>query len=311
MRIPPSVFRSRAREMRHPVNYRLIVRLALPLLPAAILLTGCPARDRANDPRVSPLSESAAYVPPADASAHASQTHPAPAAISAGSIPHWSYEGEAGPARWGELSEACSACAAGLEQSPINLAGATSKDLDNPVFSYGSTRVNTINNGHTIQVNADAGSAMELDGKRYELLQFHFHAPSEHAVDGERFSAEMHLVHRSEAGEYAVVGVLIREGKANPAYSHVLEYLPAEGEPEREIVEQVEPASLLPESRTTWRYDGSLTTPPCTEGVHWVIMTGPVELSAAQLAPLIDKLGGNSRPVQPLNARTLLVDTSP
>lgn len=227
------------------------------------------------------------------------------------SLPKWSYEGETGPEFWGDLGESCATCGEGQAQSPVNLTGAVEADLPNPVFEYGKSTTHIMNTGHSIQVNVEPGSLLNLDGQYYELAQFHMHAPGEHTIDGRTFQAEMHFVHRGVDGDVVVVAVMIQKGTKNEAYAKVLKILPAEKDMEFKIEEPAEIASLLPRSRTAYRYEGSLTTPPCTEGVKWVVMTDPVGLSIAQLDPFLKILEGNNRPVQPLNDRTLQVDVTP
>ncbi|HJQ14512.1 MAG TPA: carbonic anhydrase family protein [Anaerolineales bacterium] len=226
--------------------------------------------------------------------------------------PHWTYEGEEGPSHWGELDESYATCRVGKSQSPIDVENPSTQDLANISFHYQPSAVNILNNGHTVQVNYDSGSYMELEGIRYDVVQFHYHAPSEHTVDGESFPAELHIVHRNADGELAVVGILLREGTENAAYQPFISNLPAETTEPKEAGVNINAIDLLPSLGTTFRYKGSLTTPPCTEGVSWLLMTTPVELSAQQLTAL-DSLfeTGNNRPVQPINDRALVEDTTP
>ena len=229
--------------------------------------------------------------------------------------PHWEYSGEAGPENWGDLDEAYQLCAVGTEQSPIDLAEAnlTQEDLQDISFSYQPSPLVVMNNGHTIQVPYDSSSEvdMTLDGEAYELLQFHFHTPSEHALNGDLLGAELHFVHRKVGteGDLAVVGVMLREGAENEALAGVLANAPAE-EGETETQETVDPSAMLPESGATYRYPGSLTTPPCSQGVKWNVMAEPVELSAEQIDALLSVIGPSNRPLQPLGDRTLLEDQS-
>ena len=162
-----------------------------------------------------------------------------------------------------------------------------------------------MNTGHTVQVNVDPGSGITLDGTRYELLQFHFHHASEHTVAGVQLPMEMHLVHRSDRGAFAVVGVLLGEGAANEALAPIWARIPSHAGSAEALPDAVEVAALLPEPRTAWRYRGSLTTPPCTEGVAWIVMSEPVTLSAAQIRAFGALYARNFRPVQPLGRRTL------
>jgi carbonic anhydrase len=224
---------------------------------------------------------------------------------------HWSYSGAGGPEHWGTLQPDFAACAAGKNQSPIDITHAAPSDLPNIVFNYAPSAVNILNNGHTIQVNYDAGSYIEIDGVRYDLVQFHFHAPSEHTINGKRYPAELHLVHKSANGELAVVGVMMEKGAENLALKPVWDHLPAKEGPEEHYSAAVDATSLLPEIRTTFRYAGSLTTPPCSEGVKWNVMTTGVQVSDAQIKTFTRIIDGNDRPIQPLGARSLIEDTSP
>jgi carbonic anhydrase len=227
-------------------------------------------------------------------------------------FPHWTYEGEEGPAHWGELDPSYTVCGTGKNQSPIDIASPSEQDLTNISFHYQPSKLNILNNGHTVQVNYDPGSHIELDKTRYDVLQFHYHAPSEHIVDGESFPAELHIVHKDEDGNLAVVGILLREGNENVAYQPFISNLPAKKTDPKDAGVKINAMDLLPSVQTTFRYSGSLTTPPCTEGVNWLLMTTPVELSTEQLgtlASLFEK--GNNRPVQPINDRVLVEDNTP
>lgn len=234
---------------------------------------------------------------------------------------HWSYEGEGAPENWAELGY--NECA-GATQSPINLASAAPTDLQNIQFSYGSAAVKMLNNGHTIQVDQIEGSQININGETYLLRQFHFHAPSEHTLNGEYFPLEMHLVHKTaDEKKAAVVGVFIREGAENGAFAPVWANLPAEESPyvlnehgekvytPQDTGQTISLAALLPAEGLFYRYDGSLTTPPCTSGILWSVMQTPLEMSAGQIAQFTNIIEGNNRPVQELNTRNLQVDATP
>lgn len=226
--------------------------------------------------------------------------------------PHWTYTGEAGPEHWGELDESYSACGTGKSQSPIDVSNPSEHDLSNIVFHYRPSEVNILNNGHTAQVNYDAGSYIELDGVRYDVAQFHYHAPSEHVLNGTLFPAELHIVHKNADGGLAVVGVLLKEGAQNDAYQPFLDNLPKQERDVHDAGVKIDAAELLPAVQTTFRYSGSLTTPPCTEGVNWLLMTTPVELSTDQIHTLESIFEhGNNRPIQPANDRILVEDNTP
>ena len=217
----------------------------------------------------------------------------------------WSYEAHNGPTVWGRLDAAYSACALGAEQSPIDLTGGRRADLPPLEFDYRRAGATIENTGHSIQVNPAPGSGIVLDGVRYELRQFHFHHGSEHTVDGRRLPLEMHLVHEDAAGSTAVVGVLFKEGDANDALAPVWAHLPADPSPARPISDEVDLAALLPDRRTMWRYRGSLTAPPCTEGVAWAIFDESLSLSAGQIEAFAAIYPNNCRPVQPHEERVL------
>lgn len=218
----------------------------------------------------------------------------------------WGYEPDNGPAVWGRLDPAYETCSLGGEQSPIDLSRARGARVDPVEFGYRSSRSTVENTGHSIQVNPEPGNGIVVGGVRFELEQFHFHHDAEHTVEGVRLPLELHLVHRSEGGSLAVVGVLFREGPANRALAPVWSGLPVSAGPPRPVPEAVDLPALLPEDRTSWRYAGSLTTPPCTEGVAWIVLTEPLTLSAAQIETFAAIFPNNYRPVQPLGRRVLL-----
>jgi carbonic anhydrase len=234
----------------------------------------------------------------------AEDSHPIAAA-------HWTYEGAEGPEHWGD-EPSYATCSTGTSQSPIDISVPSEKDLKNISFHYQPSEVNILNNGHTAQVNYDAGSYIELDGARYDVAQFHYHTPSEHAIDGKLFAAEIHIVHKNADGELAVVGIMLEAGSENLAFAPFISNLPAEEAEVKDTGVTINAADFLPAVQTTFRYTGSLTTPPCTEGVHWLVMTVPVELSAAQLNSLATLFEHhNNRPVQELNDRPLAEDSTP
>jgi carbonic anhydrase len=229
----------------------------------------------------------------------------------AGHSVHWGYAGDTGPAYWGELSPEYTECATGTAQSPIDVDTVKEENLVNLAFNYNPSNVNIVNNGHTVEVVYAPGSFFTVDDAQYDLKQFHFHAPSEHTVDGQFAAIELHLVHETADGTKAVVAVLINEGAENPAFAPVWKHLPAAEGAEQEYDVQVNAADLLPTDQTTFRYSGSLTTPPCSEGVNWFLMIRPIEMSAEQIAAFTAIYDGNHRPVQPVNDRTILADTTP
>lgn len=223
----------------------------------------------------------------------------------------WSYEGETGPDEWGSLDEDYAVCSEGSAQSPVDIAEAMETDLVDVTIDFASvSAMNIINNGHTVEVTIDPGSTSEIDGVVHELKQFHAHTPSEHAIDSERQAMELHFVHQSDDDESAVLSVLLREGSAIEELEPVFVNMPAEEGPERVGEVEIDPALFLPPTRSTFRYTGSLTMPPCSEGVHWLLFVGPVEVSAEQVAIFKAIHGTNARPVQPINDREVDEDST-
>ncbi|MCB0081117.1 MAG: carbonic anhydrase family protein [Caldilineaceae bacterium] len=229
-------------------------------------------------------------------------------ASEAGHAPHWGYSGAQGPEHWGNLSQDFAACDTGHEQSPIDLAGEVTKDLPDIAFHYQPSALNILNNGHTIQVNYDPGSTIEVDGITYELKQFHFHTHSEHTLHGTSYPLEMHLVHQSVEGQLAVVGVMAEAGADNGPLTAVWANMPTTATETAHVDAQINAADLLPADHTYYGYAGSLTTPPCSEGVKWHVLTTPMQLSTTQLDTMAALLHDNFRPVQPLYDRELDLD---
>ena len=222
---------------------------------------------------------------------------------------HWTYEGVDGPAYWSELDPAYAACSDGSAQSPINITHPRATPLKNLKFSYTMGIADVTNNGHTVQANANPGSTMTVNGTTYPLLQIHFHAPGEHEVNGKKYPVEVHFVHKTDAGAIAVVGVLIEEGRHdNKNWEPLVKALsvPVNGH----VSAALNWSAMLPENQQTFRYAGSLTTPPCSEGVAWNVMATPVKLSHRQIEAFMAAYEGNFRPVQPLNNRSVLFDSS-
>lgn len=221
---------------------------------------------------------------------------------------HWGYEGAGAPERWGSLDPAFAVCETGTRQSPIDLVNATRADLPDLSFDYDAAPLHIENKGHTVQVNYPAGSTIDVGGTRYELLQFHFHTPAEHRIAGRELPAELHLVHRSASGELAVVGVMIERGAHNTALAGVWQHLPRNtGEEHHMPSVRVDAGQLLPASRERYSYPGSLTTPPCSEGVRWMVLQQPIQMSDSQIQALHSIIRTSNRPVQPLGARDLRI----
>ncbi len=221
---------------------------------------------------------------------------------------HWSYAGETGPEHWGELSEAWSLCGQGTQQSPIDVGPAVPARLPPLDFDYRSWAESVVNNGHTVRFDVAPGSVLHVGVNRYRLVQFHFHTPSEHRRWGMPAPGELHLVHKAQDGTLAVVGVWLVPGHwSGGTFSSLWGVLPGQ-EHRRFAVRalRIDPDDLLPTRRDYVYYRGSLTTPPCTEGVEWFVLTEPVEVPSGLLLRLSEIMGANARPVQPLNGRILL-----
>jgi carbonic anhydrase len=220
---------------------------------------------------------------------------------------HWSYAGEEGPEHWGKLSPAYALCGQGKSQSPIDIKGASAADLKPIQFDYGATVEEIVNNGHTIQANSAPGSRITVDGHVYELKQFHFHAPSENRFAAKAFPLEVHLVHADKDGKLAVVAVMFREGAANEAVAAVWAKMPAKKDGKAKPAAPINAGALLPKMRSYYSFTGSLTTPPCTEGVRWLVIEEPSTVSHQQVEAFEKVMGHhNNRPVQALNGRPVL-----
>jgi carbonic anhydrase len=219
----------------------------------------------------------------------------------------WGYTGSEGPVHWGELNPEFAACKAGHRQSPVDIADAQSADLPAIRFEYKPGALHIVNNGHTIEIKCAPGSFIKIGDKRYELKQFHFHHPSEETIKGKRFPMEVHLVHSDAGGHLAVVSVLLEEGSANPLIETLWGFLPKTAGPEKIHDEHlIDAADLLPTNRSYFTFAGSLTTPPCTEGVSWFVLKTPVTISNRQVATFAQIYPNDERPSQSLYGRTVL-----
>lgn len=224
---------------------------------------------------------------------------------------NWSYTGDKGPESWGELDQAYGSCVNGSEQSPINIefpqlrSSETGQTLD---IQYEAASFSLINNGHTIQINnASESNKMILDGTDYQLVQLHFHTPSEHRFDGQEYAMELHLVHQNENEQLAVLGVMIQEGAENETLQSMWAALPEEKmENAISIDEPLNLQELIPQEQSYLYYNGSLTTPPCTEQVKWVLLEQAIDMSKEQIEAFQQIFPYNNRPVQPLNEREII-----
>jgi len=220
--------------------------------------------------------------------------------------PHWNYNGENSPANWGSLSPEFHTCSDGVNQSPINLKSFIDANLTKIPFAYNTTSTEILNNGHTVQVNVAKGSTIKVDGITFELKQFHFHTPSENNINGKSFPLEAHFVHASKDGKLAVVALMFNEGKENKILEQFWAKMPMKsGDKSKLVVEKLE--TLLPKNRDYYRFNGSLTTPPCTEGVRWIVLKEATTLSSGQTKKFAEVMGhSNNRPIQATNARMII-----
>lgn len=218
---------------------------------------------------------------------------------------HWSYEGPGGPEAWARLKPEFAKCGKGQRQSPIDIRDGIAVNLDPIRFDYQPSAFRVIDNGHTVQVNVAAGNFIEVMGRRYELQQFHFHRPSEERIDGRVFDMDAHLVHKDAEGRLAVVAVLLERGSAQAVVQSVWNNLPLEKGEEQPANVPVDLNQLIPAERGYFTYMGSLTTPPCSEGVLWMVMKTPVQISAEQLAIFSRLYPMNARPVQSAAGRMI------
>ncbi len=218
--------------------------------------------------------------------------------------PGWTYSGPNGPEYWNRLDAAFAGCAAGQQESPIDLSGAISADLGPLGLQWRRLPARVLDTGHAIQVEASPGSNLTMGEKGYQLLQFHVHQPSEHLLNGHRYPLEIHFVHTAPDGTLGVVGVFAEPGESNPVLQTVLAAVATAGAADDRPT--LDLTALLPEQRGYFRYEGSLTTPPCSETVDWAVLAKPITVSDAQIEAFARLHPGNTRPLQPLNRRFLL-----
>ncbi len=211
---------------------------------------------------------------------------------------HWSYEGEHGPANWGKINVDWAKCSTGNRQSPIDIRDGMKVDLEQIVFDYKPSSFSVTDNGHTIQVTMSGGNYITLQNRMYELVQFHFHRPSEERINGRGFEMVMHLVHRDAEGKLAVVALMLERGKTHPMIQTVWNNLPLEKNDTVTPTIVLDVSEMLPNRRDYYTFMGSLTTPPCSEGVLWLVMKEPVQASPAQMALFSRLYPLNARPIQ-------------
>lgn len=218
--------------------------------------------------------------------------------------PHWSYKGDTGPDRWGKMDKANSACSIGQQQSPVDLTGAVNAALPK-IEAKWKAGGKIINNGHTIQVNTPDGGELTVGAKRYSLLQYHFHSPSEHLIDGRSLAMELHLVHKGSSNALGVIGIFLTPGKKNATFASVAAKFPKTEGPETDIG-AVDPTGFLPTSLKYSAYEGSLTTPPCSEVVDWMVLREPLEVGQDDINAFTFLFPMNARPARPLDRRFIL-----
>lgn len=217
----------------------------------------------------------------------------------------WSYEGATGPQAWGSLQPDYAACAKGSRQSPIDIRNGIKVDQEAIAFDYKPGRFSIVDNGHSIQVNYGEGSQLSVMGRSYTLQQLHFHMPSEEWVDGHGFAMSIHLVHKDSFGHLAVLALLVERGSDNALVQTLWNNLPLERNEAYSPAVQINVQDLLPTRREYYSYMGSLTTPPCSEGVLWLVLKQPIQLSDEQIAVFSRFYRNNARPVQPVNDRVI------
>jgi len=222
-----------------------------------------------------------------------------------GAAPHWDYAGSAGPDSWAQMKPEFAACGSGTRQSPIDIRDGIKVNLDPVQFDYKPSAFRVVDNGHTVQVNVGPGNSIEVMGRRYDLLQFHFHRPSEERINGRQFDMVAHLVHKDLDGRLAVVAVLLERGSAHPLVQNIWNNLPLEKGEDVAARTTLDMNSLLPAERSYFTYMGSLTTPPCSEGVLWMVMKTPMPIAPEQIGVFSRLYPMNARPIQSVAGRLI------
>jgi carbonic anhydrase len=222
---------------------------------------------------------------------------------------HWEYAGQGGPKNWGKIKSEYKACRLGQFQSPVDLKARITADLPALEINYTPAPLSLLNNGHTVQVNYPEGSTMVVEGTVFELLQFHFHTPSEHKINGKSYDMELHFVHKTHDGQLGVLGVMIEPGKHNVAAQTIWDHMPMSASaPQTYQDVTIDGSALLPQKLGYFRLMGSLTTPPCSEGVNWHILANPIDFSEAQIDKFKQAFPANARPVQAINSRLIVLN---
>lgn len=218
---------------------------------------------------------------------------------------HWSYEGETGPGNWGRLNADWAKCSTGKRQSPIDIRDGMKVELEQITFDYRPSSFNVTDNGHTVQVGMGSGNFITVQNRMYELMQFHFHRPSEERINGKGYEMVVHLVHKDGEGHYAVVALMLERGRPQNTIQTVWNNLPLEKLDTFSPSIVIDPMELIPQRRDYFTFMGSLTTPPCTEGVLWLVMKEPIQASPAQMALFSRLYPLNARPIQPGSGRMI------
>lgn len=285
---------------------RFVVRhCSLVILSSVLAFSAC-SRDSEPPDAHNTMAPTTAPAPQADHTAPATSTAAADMSPTSHEI-HWSYAGTGAPEYWGTLKEEFATCALGKKQSPIDVSGVTVTALPALNTQYKDVPLQVVNNGHTIQVNYAPGSTLTLEGKPYELAQFHFHSPSEHTIGGKSTDMVAHFVHKAADGELAVIETQMTAGQEQSLIKSIWENLPRSGETRDSADTKINAAQLLPDNRSEYfHYIGSLTTPPCTEGVRWFVLANPIQVSAEQIATFRNLFPMNARPVQAVSGRPVL-----
>ncbi|MBL5920632.1 carbonic anhydrase family protein [Lelliottia amnigena] len=221
--------------------------------------------------------------------------------------PHWSYSGSEDPAHWGRLSPDFSLCETGKNQSPVNIQGALKSNQGKLELAFQQGKQQIVNNGHTIQVSVGDGNTLHLDNDTFALQQFHFHAPGENEIDGKQFPLEAHFVYKDKSGALAVLALMFQQGKSNPQLAKAWQQIPTAVDQIVALNEPLDIKALLPKQYNFYRFSGSLTTPPCSEGVRWIVLQQPVSASTEQINQFRSAIHhANNRPIQPLNGRIVI-----
>lgn len=279
-------------------------RYAVLLLGAGIF-AAC-SDDKPSHSQAVPTSENKTAVveaPPAAA------TTPAATPAASHAEVHWSYAGAGAPEHWGELKSEFATCATGTHQSPIDISGVTVAAQPELIVDYKDAPLAIANNGHTIQVNYPAGSTLTIDGKSYQLAQFHFHSPSEHTLGGKSSAMVAHLVHKNEQGELAVIESRLDPGADHSVIGKIWQHLPAAGQQLDVADATINAKDVLPRNLARYfSYDGSLTTPPCSENVKWFVLAETTLISEAQVETFRQSFPLSVRPVQPINGRAVIAN---